>query len=473
LCEEKRGKDNKAVIASNIMYVVGQYPRFLRAHWKFLKTVANKLFEFMHEKHPGVQDMACETFLKIAQKCKRKFVTVQQGENQPFIVELTEMIPSIILELESHQIQTFYEACACMLSERTLSSVPGVTAETLDRQKCLMGLLNLPNQSWSGIMDMASATNGESLKNPETMRELTRFLKTNIRVCSAVGPLYVTELQVLFGDLMNVYTAYSEYQKLMVDQQGEIATHHSLFKAMRSVKKESLKLLTTFVDRCGDPEAPPLTVANSLMPLLLQPLPSSVLGDYHRSIPNARDPEVLALFSTCIMKLPLAEVEDGSAVTKIMGALFECTLQMITANFEDFPELRLQFFTLLKAINSHCFQALFAIPQEHRKLVVDSVAFAVKHTERNVAETGLDILLELLKNVERTPQVAQEFYQQFLIQLLEQVLYVLTDRLHKSGIKQHATLLQHMILVVEQNKITVPLFDTANFPAGTTNSVRK
>ena len=43
LCEMKKGKDNKAVIASNIMYVVGQYPRFLRAHWKFLKTVVNKV----------------------------------------------------------------------------------------------------------------------------------------------------------------------------------------------------------------------------------------------------------------------------------------------------------------------------------------------------------------------------------------------------------------------------------------------
>ena len=55
LCEVTLGKDNKAVIASNIMYVVGQYPRFLRQHWKFLKTVVNKLFEFMHELHPGVQ----------------------------------------------------------------------------------------------------------------------------------------------------------------------------------------------------------------------------------------------------------------------------------------------------------------------------------------------------------------------------------------------------------------------------------
>lgn len=74
LCEKTRGKDNKAVIASNIMYVVGQYPRFLRAHWKFLKTVVNKLFEFMHELHPGVQvgspvPMLCMKSVITSQEC--------------------------------------------------------------------------------------------------------------------------------------------------------------------------------------------------------------------------------------------------------------------------------------------------------------------------------------------------------------------------------------------------------------------
>lgn len=58
LTEQKRGKDNKAVVASNIMYIVGQYPRFLKAHWKFLKTVVNKLFEFMHETHEGTNSFA-------------------------------------------------------------------------------------------------------------------------------------------------------------------------------------------------------------------------------------------------------------------------------------------------------------------------------------------------------------------------------------------------------------------------------
>lgn len=62
LTEMKKGKDNKAVVASNIMYIVGQYPRFLKAHWKFLKTVVNKLFEFMHETHEGMRLLGTATF---------------------------------------------------------------------------------------------------------------------------------------------------------------------------------------------------------------------------------------------------------------------------------------------------------------------------------------------------------------------------------------------------------------------------
>ena len=74
LCESKRGKDNKAVVASNIMYVVGQFPIFLERHWKFLKTVVKKLFEFMHEPHPGIKDMSCDTFLKICQRTGVQFI---------------------------------------------------------------------------------------------------------------------------------------------------------------------------------------------------------------------------------------------------------------------------------------------------------------------------------------------------------------------------------------------------------------
>ncbi|KAG6707183.1 hypothetical protein I3843_06G018300 [Carya illinoinensis] len=137
LCEITKGKDNKAVIASNIMYVVGQYPRFLRAHWKFLKTVVNKLFEFMHETHPGVQDMACDTFLKIVQKCRRKFVIVQVGENEPFVSELLAGLATTIVDLEPHQIHTFYESVGQMIQAES---------DPQKREEYLQRLMELPNQ---------------------------------------------------------------------------------------------------------------------------------------------------------------------------------------------------------------------------------------------------------------------------------------------------------------------------------------
>jgi exportin-1 len=333
LCEQKRGKDNKAVIASNIMYVVGQYPRFLKAHWKFLKTVVNKLFEFMHEIHPGVQDMACDTFLKISSKCKRKFVTLQADENQPFICELVENLPSIISDLEPHQIHAFYEAVGCMLSDKG----PQVT---LDRIALLGKLMELPNRAWRTIIENANQ-NVESLVQPDTIKEVIKILKTNKCVCRSVGPLFTHQLQTFFHDMLNVYKVYSERISAAIAQQGAIATQMSLVRTMRSAKKEVLRLLTVFIDRSGPPEADPKAVAEGFIPPVLDP----ILGDYMRNIAGARDPEVLALFTTVVEKLKSQVV---SHVPSIMEAIFECTLQMITTNFEDFPEHRINFFNFLR-----------------------------------------------------------------------------------------------------------------------------
>jgi len=38
------------------------------------------------------------------------------------------------------------------------------------------------------------------------------------------------------------------------------------------------------------------------------------------------------------------------------------------------------------------------ILQQQLKLVMDSIIWAFRHTERNIAETGLNLLLEMLKN---------------------------------------------------------------------------
>ena len=62
------------------MYVVRKYPRFLKKHWKFLQTVVRKLIEFLHERHPGVQDMSIETLEEICEQCGDKFIKIQEND---------------------------------------------------------------------------------------------------------------------------------------------------------------------------------------------------------------------------------------------------------------------------------------------------------------------------------------------------------------------------------------------------------
>jgi exportin-1 len=441
LCETKRGKNNKAVIASNIMYVVGQYPRFLRAHWKFLRTVVMKLFEFMHERHPGVQDMAVDTFLKIAQKCKRRFAQVQYGETHPFIDELAVMLPSVISDLQPHQVHTFYEAAGHMVN---------AFPDEGDREARVERLMDLPNAMWRRLMGLAGESL-EHLKAPETLRELQRVLRTNVFACRSVGTSFAKQAGALFLDMMNVYRTLSSFMAaaLAVHGPGVMATH--AVKCMTNVKKEVLSLVATYVSVADSPAF----VAEHFIPPLLEP----VLGDYAAAHPVAREPEVLVLMTEIVNKLRGDILADAP---KILVGVFEPTLTMITAaSAEEFPEHRLAFFKLVEAINSYCFTALFAIPPDQLKIVVDSVVWALKHTSRETGETGLSILLSLLENVATAgPDLSQPFYAAYLLPLITELLLVLTDRLHKAHFRQHCDVLRHVFYLIESGAVQTPLWES-------------
>ena len=55
--------------------------------------------------------MACDTFIKIAQKCRRQFVQIQVGEVMPFIEELLSNINSIICDLQPQQVGLKFTFC--------------------------------------------------------------------------------------------------------------------------------------------------------------------------------------------------------------------------------------------------------------------------------------------------------------------------------------------------------------------------
>ncbi|KAK4687365.1 exportin-1, partial [Tremellales sp. Uapishka_1] len=444
LTEMKRGKDNKAVCASDIMYIVGQYPRFLKAHWKFLKTVVNKLFEFMHETHEGVQDMACDTFIKIAQKCRRHFVMQQAGEHEPFIDEILRTLHRITVDLAPQQVHTFYEAVGYMISAQPNKPT---------QERLIDKLMELPNNAWDNLMSQA-ASNVDVLGNAENVKIMSNILKTNVSACTSIGPFFLPQLGRIWLDMLGLYKAVSGIISEQVASQGLIATKTPKVRSLRTIKKEILKLVETYVKKAEDSDG----VNKNLIPGLLD----AVLGDYNQNVPPARDAEVLNVMATIVSKLGALLIPQ---IAPILDAVFEPTLGMINQDFAEYPEHRQGFFKLLRAINVTCFPALLELPPPQFKLVMDSVVWAIKHTMRDIADTGLNIALEVIENFSRSSQdIANSFYQQYLLAMLGDVFFVLTDTDHKSGFKMQTTLLAKLISLVETGQVTAPLFDPATVP---------
>ena len=265
-----------------------------------------------------------------------------------------------------------------------------------------------------------------------------------MRACKALGHPYVSQLGRIYLDMLNVYKVMSENITGAIALSGENVTKQPLIKSMRLVKKETLKLISDWVSRSNDPE---LVLDNFIPPLL-----NAVLFDYQRcSVPSAREPEVLSTMATIVNKL---EGHTTSNVPKIFDAVFQCTLDMINKNFEEFPEHRTNFYLMLQAVNTYCFPAFLSLPPAQFKLVLDSIIWAFKHTMRNVADTGLDILYQLLQNVSLHEQAAQSFYQTYYIEILQHVFSVVTDTSHTAALTMHATILAYMFTIVEMGKVS-------------------
>ena len=217
---------------------------------------------------------------------------------------------------------------------------------------------------------------------------------------------------------------------------GEIVTRQPLIKTMRVVRKETLKLISCWVERSND--------SNMVLENFIPPLLDAVLLDYQRcTVPSAREPEVLSTMATSVNKLKATITPQ---IPKIFDALFECTLDMINKDFEEFPEHRTNFFLMLQAVNHHCFTAFLSIPAAQFKLVLDSIIWAFKHTMRNVADTGLNILFQLVQNVASHPDAAQSFYQTYYTDILQHMFSVVTDTSHTAGLTILNTCIRSYIL---------------------------
>jgi len=185
----------------------------------------------MHETHEGVQDMACDTFIKIAQKCRRHFVLQQSSEQEPFIDEILRNLHRITVDLSPQQVHTFYEAVGYMISAQPNKP---------QQEKLIAKLMELPNNAWDSLMAQA-AQNMDVLSSSDNIKILSNVLKTNVSACTSIGSFYLPQIGRIFLDMLGLYKAVSGIISETVAKEGLIATKTPKIRQLRTVKKRNFK----------------------------------------------------------------------------------------------------------------------------------------------------------------------------------------------------------------------------------------
>jgi exportin-1 len=303
------------------------------------------------------------------------------------------------------------------------------------RQVLLESLMQYTQNDWTGVLNIAKSDKA-SLQDIEIIRTIGFVIKANERVAFALGHFYVVHLVKIFLELLQIYTLYSENISYVLANSGG-NYNQNIFKATKTVRREILNLIATFIKTNENPDM----VVNDFLPKL-----SELITDYNNNIPQARDPEVLSLFSALIEKMG---DKMNPHVPEILNCLFQSTLSMISENYTSFMDFRRNFFNLIKTIVDQSLEGLFQADENNFKICIDSIIWAIKHYQIELSDIGLETMNELLSKVVLNNEIANVFFQNFYMLIMQDTFYVLTDSLHKSGFYKQALIIMKLVAIVE------------------------
>ena len=410
--------NDRARIASGIMHICSQYPRFLQKFPNFLRTVVMKLFDFMHQTDvQGVQEMAVESFKKITTGCKRQFGLKPPDSNDPpFIVEIISNYPSIIADLEPAFRIIFFEALSIVIS----NSRRAEATEQLDQ---LLGPLN---EQWSECMDNFNPS------NMDIVDHIAYILGCNAAIALNMKQLFHNQFMSIFPQMMMVYSSLGSYENETIAA-GQITQEAN--KLILKAKSSIVEVIKNFVLKTQNPE--------STIPEIIPELAETVFPEYGSSDPMARTPEVLNLLSILFkqMQAPVNEY-----LSPILEAIFTPTVDMIREDFISNTTFRLPFYQLLEELVKYYLPNLISMPEGFDQVIL-TIQWGYKHPTHEVCDKSLDILLLLFKKVrdDTNEQIYQDFLQNYYTGFITDMFSILTDTIHKFAIDKNILILIELL----------------------------
>jgi exportin-1 len=399
----------------------------------------------MHETFQGVQDFACETFLKISMKCGRCFIITNEkdGENEPYINTLVRTVQDDTKDLEPHQKLMFYEALGNMITYEN---------DINQRITIISQLMQSTYNNWIEIFNNAGQ-NSDFLKNYQIARSLELIVRINERVCFSTKTPYWKFGCNLYNNMLNTFEFYSNIIDNSFNNNIPIDIN---LKSFMGFNRTLLKFFITLVGNINDPNIIINEILNGLGKLIII---------YNNSHINNKDPNTLLIFAKVLEQLKNINYDY---ISTIWNSLCIYTLNMIKNDFQSFPEHRMNFFILLKSLISNAFDSIFKIQQNNfNKDIIDAILWAIKHETPIMYETGLEtmkILIEKIATVKMVNgiNICDLFFGAYYFSIFIDVFVAMTDSFHKNGFKLQVEIIQLLIQIIEMNVIKENLFSEIN-----------
>ena len=444
MCERKKDLESKSIIASNIMHLVSQFTRFLVLNNDFLKTVLNKLLEFMKNSYKGVKEMACNIFLKICKQCKQHLVKQPINKKNPSAPPLPPFVITFVSEVENHTqtLDTFQRIQLYEAAGHMISAIPN----SENQIQILIQLMGRMEQVWQQMMNGLS--NLKNFMNEQILVEICFYLRVNERLADCIGKPYSVYFNRSFNQIDKLYQGFYQLIQNEISNNGTSALDFFSVKKFRAVRRDLLNLLKTFVKSFSNDQAEFVTNYGDLIMFML--------NCYCSEVPELREPEVILFMAESVNAL--REQMEG-VLSQMMSSVLDSVLPMITQDFSSYPEHRTNFFIFIQAMVNRCFQVFFSVEESQFKTVIDCVIWAIKHELPTIYEIGLSTLVCILRCLSDNPNFAEQFYKHYFISILSDTLFVLTDGLHSNGFNLQCQIL--FILFRELTRLTVPLVPDA------------
>lgn len=233
-------------------------------------------------------------------------------------------------------------------------------------------------------------------------------------------------------------------------------------KLMSTLKAEILQLFETLVTK-GSCKGEHEQIASQLVPAFLD----AVLTDYSNCSDVFREASCLNVCSALIERL---DDKMAEFIPKMFGTLFQITLDMIKDSMENHPDHRLAFFKFLHSVVRHNFAVFERMNSAQMQLVINCIMWAHEHIDHAICELGIRTLGQFLRHIRGLTARTQSgalmtmFYRNFLLLILEKLLHVMTDTLHKASFAPMSRALKGICHDINTQQLLGPLW-SAEQPA--------